>query len=454
MRLAGTSVPRTTLSLNRQIRRFRFLLARPVLAVLILVLQQADPAAAIEVRNVRVGVVADSNRVFVRYDLSTDESKPLFASLHISTDGGTTFLFPVGDVTGDLGWVSPGKELEAVWSYAPTELPASATYAAKIVARSETVVSVADIVSLVDTDRMRTDLESIEGVRHYEFGAELIDRTKDYIESAFRENGLQAQRQRFAANRWNAENLIGRWPGTEAESDVFIIDAHFDTVPTTPGADDNASGVIGMLEAMRVLSQFHFRKSIKFIGFDLEEIGLVGSREYVRAGIPEWENTLGVVNFEMIGYTCQEDGCDDFRPLGDYIHNIGDENSDALRNLFDEAAATYAPELVVLSTLATPDNPNFRRSDHARFWDAGIPALFLTDGANFRNPNYHLSSDISETLDFEFLTRIVRSTVGLIAEQAEPVDAGVGVSEPFGIDPTPARDSSWGGLKRIFGSAP
>ena len=79
--------------------------------------------------------------------------------------------------------------------------------------------------------------------------------------------------------------------------------------PEAPGADDNGTAIAGMLEAMRILSGFSFRNSLRFIGFDLEEPGLKGSIRYVSSSIPDYEEIGGVLNMEMIGYTCEEPNC-------------------------------------------------------------------------------------------------------------------------------------------------
>src|SRR5690606_13275738 len=104
--------------------------------------------------------------------------------------------------------------------------------------------------------------------------------------------------QPFATGR----NLIGRFAGYAEETTTYVLDAHYDTVPNTPGADDNGSGVVGMLEAMHILSPLPSRRTLEFIAFDNEEDLLTGSTTYVQQGIPAYVQIAGVINFEMIGY--------------------------------------------------------------------------------------------------------------------------------------------------------
>lgn len=379
--------------------------------------------------------------VTISYDLNDSEQDSMEVSLRVSDNNGITYLFPVDSVSGDIGYpVLPGGDKQITWRYDPalTKLTdkALASFQAKVIADDRHEIDIQTLVDQVDSVRLHNDLQAIEGVRHYSAGAGMWETTKTFIENKFLGQNLQTYRHEFNYNAVTAANIIGRLPGNGDEAVTYIIDGHFDTVPTTPGADDNGSGVAGMLEAMRILSAYHFKNSIVFIGFDLEEVGLVGSLRYVTDAIPAYQQTAGVFNFEMIGFTCNEAGCDDFAPLGNYIHNISDINSNPLRQQFDLAAATYVPALNIISTQADPGNPNFRRSDHARFWDAGIQALFLTDGANFRNQHYHQISDEISTLNFEFMSNVVKTTVATIATLADIQHIGIGLSNIFVLNTT------------------
>jgi hypothetical protein len=191
------------------------------------------------------------------------------------------------------------------------------------------------------------------------------------------------------------------------------------------------------------LSPYNFTKTIRFIGFDFEETvgiaGLEGSYRYTQTEIPSWEKLEGVANFEMIGYSSEQPNsqqvptgfnilfpsqyntlaADSFR--GNFLANVGDGESVAFANAFDSLSKLYVPALK-LSTLIVPGNgliaPDFRRSDHAWFWDLNVPALLLTDGANFRNHSYHSPGDTIGLLDFTFMSKVVKSTVATIATLA------------------------------------
>jgi Zn-dependent M28 family amino/carboxypeptidase len=289
-------------------------------------------------------------------------------------------------------------------------------------------------------------LLSIQGVRHYQGNPAFLEAVKDSIEARFVSAGLQTFRhafQRPVAN-YTGHNIIGRKPGMGEEQTVFIIDAHFDSVQNGPGADDNGSGVVGFLEALRVLAPYNFERTIKFIGFDFEESvgvsgGLYGSRQYVQTQLQSWETIAGVVNFEMIGYYSEQPNsqqiptgfnilfpneyntvaADSFR--GNFIVNVGDTESQDFTLAFDSLTRQYVPDLKIVS-LTLPSNglvaPDFRRSDHANFWDIDVPALMITDGANFRNTYYHTPNDSVSKLNFTFMSRVVKGAVATIAALA------------------------------------
>jgi Peptidase family M28/Secretion system C-terminal sorting domain len=247
-----------------------------------------------------------------------------------------------------------------------------------------------------------------------------------------------ADYETFSFGNAKGKNVIATKLGKEQEQKSYIIDGHYDTVSNAPGADDNGSGTVGMLEAARILGKYNFKKSLKFIAFDMEEDGLVGSKNFAKTLTAN--NIEGVLNFEMIGFYDEKPNVqslpagfnqlfpqayntvkqDSFR--GNFITNVGNVASNDLLNAFNDAAATYVPSLKVVP-LAVPGTgtlvPDLRRSDHASFWDKNIKALMLTDGANFRNKNYHAASDSLGSINKNFLCNVVKATIATAIKLAE-----------------------------------
>ncbi len=236
------------------------------------------------------------------------------------------------------------------------------------------------MVNQADSMRLHTDMDIMEGTRHYTAGAAHLAEVKDTLFGRFGQYGLAPYYQNFQFNSYQAQNIIGKKAGQVAENTVFIVDGHYDSVNNGPGADDNASAVIGVLEAARILSQYEFRRSIRFIGFDLEELGLRGSQEYVNNGILAGENVAGVLNFEMIGYYSERNNSQVFPPgfnllfpaayatvsadtfKGNFITNVANTSSSGIKQVFDACAATYVPALKVVSIEAPGNGRNLRRT--------------------------------------------------------------------------------------------
>ena len=238
-----------------------------------------------------------------------------------------------------------------------------------------------------------------------------------------------------------SENVIAKLPGQLNPDKTFVIGAHYDTCTPgffcdsngSPGADDNASGVAGMLEIARLLKDVQTDFSIEFVGFALEEIaafdGLpVGSKQYAQSAATEGRHLIGMISLEMIGFFSDEENSqqplfsipsclalsEEGRDVGDFIATVGNDNSATLLNTFQQAAAQYVPDLSVLTGQVAEDGscfPDTRRSDHSSFWDEGYQALLVTDTANFRNPNYHTINDIPSTINFDFARQVTQTTL-------------------------------------------
>lgn len=419
----------------------------------------------------------------IGFDLGDAENDAVTVHFRAGQSGSPAYDFDTGNATGDVGpGVSPGNGKQITWDLSAyiASLP---YFKLMLVADDLQPVDIQAIVEQVDSNRLYNDLAFLEGVRHRTGGAAHLEETKNMIFNRFAEHNLETYLQSFDYGAYTAANIIGNKTGTEQETSIYILGGHFDSVNNAPGADDNASAVAGMLETMRILSDYSFKKTIKYIGFDLEEAGLIGSSQYVQQGIIPGENIEGMIDFEMIGYYSEAQNSQTFPPgfnllypalynevsaegfRGNFITNVSEaDNSVPLMNVFENAAATYVPELKVKSVIAPSSwqtlTPDFGRSDHAPFWVSGIPALMLTDGANYRNPNYHTPGDTIGTLNFTFMANVVKATVAALIDLAEIQHAATWTSdvelpvatsstEPcrFHISPNPADDTlliQWG----------
>ena len=230
-------------------------------------------------------------------------------------------------------------------------------------------------------------------------------------------------------------NVVGRRLGAGAPEQQIVVGAHYDHIPGCHGADDNATGVAATLEIARVLAQAEFDRTILVACWDEEEDGLIGSEAYVAAAVAAKDQIVINFNFDMIGFRSDEMNSQTV-PMGfevvfpDQYAAIeaggfrGDFIAIVSSSLAHEHALTFAAasdrialanELIEIPAGAenTPVFDDLRRSDHAAFWEAGYPALFITDTGEFRNDHYHCLGGPDEVadLDVDFAVNVTRATV-------------------------------------------
>jgi len=257
-------------------------------------------------------------------------------------------------------------------------------------------------------------------------------RAANYIHSVFDDAGLSVREQDYQYNGQRVTNVLATVPATAEASAYYVVGAHYDTVNSTPGADDNASAVAVMLELALRLRRAKLNAPILFAAFTLEEppaylTGHQGSRIFVHGCQTNGDRVLGALILEMVGYTAPRQRYPfvprwpSYPAQGNFIGIIGNWRS---RRFGSAVLRGFRKnrDLPVESLFLPFDGrilPETRLSDHASFWDAGLPALMVTDTAFFRNPNYHLPSDTIDTLDFTFMTQLVKSLELAVLELPE-----------------------------------
>jgi len=282
--------------------------------------------------------------------------------------------------------------------------------------------------------QLESHVRALEGVRHHEATPQAHRAAAEYAHDQLQSLGLAVEWQPFDFRGRTHHNVAARLEGRDPTRPRILIGAHYDTVRGSPGADDNASGVAGVLECARLLSGGSYAATMEFVAFDLEESQKttyrVGSRHYARAARKAGARYAGALVFEMIGYRDRNPASQKVPKLiswmgiptvGDFVAATGDGQSKRLLRTFEREAARAAPDLPVVP-LVTPLRGwvvwQTRLSDNASFWSTGYPALMITDTAFLRNPNYHRASDRAETLDYRFMASIVDATVATAARLA------------------------------------
>ncbi len=389
----------------------------------------------------------------IEIQASDIENDPINVSIHYTI--GDSDIFQQLDLSEHNVSYYPSEEfvpgVKNTWTIPNFELSEQITKM-KLIVEDDQAFDIQSLVDQVDSNALRSNLELIEGPRNRNASLSHLGFCKDLIYTSYLENGLNARIQEYTYQGDIGQNLIGQKLATSKSDTTFIIDGHYDTVLFSPGADDNGSAIVGVMETVKILAPHHFEHNIEFIGFDMEEDGLIGSQMYLdRAdGRDTTQYIGGVLNFEMIGYWDNTPNtqifpngfevlfpeaealvaANDFR--GDFITNVGSTASTWLINAFNTSAEQFVPDLKVVpitTNISGLGAQDLRRSDHAYFWDAGYQALMLTDGANFRNPNYHTGNDKVETLNFTFMSNVVKATIATLAKIAKIKNASSEITE-------------------------
>ena len=257
-----------------------------------------------------------------------------------------------------------------------------------------------------------------------------LEKAAQYIEGEF--SALQFVPKSETVNNKGHRNIIVDVYGSRDRNVIIVVGAHYDTVPNSPGADDNASGVASLLEIAREFRDKKPPVTLRFVAFVNEEEPFFGKDQMgslfnARRSREKGENIIGMYSLEMLGYYSDARRSQYYpRPVrrfyprtGNFIAFVGNLKS---RGFLQESIssfrklARFPSEGLVAPQLLVPD---IRRSDNAAFWFHGYPAVMITDTSNFRNWNYHQITDKYETLDYNRMALVVDGLVRMLEAVAE-----------------------------------
>ena len=272
----------------------------------------------------------------------------------------------------------------------------------------------------VSEDRLRGWVEKISIPRHYRAQPEANRATARWLAEQFEAWGYQVRMQGTCGN-------VVVWPRGESRERI-LVGAHYDSVPETPGADDNGSAVAAMLGCAEILARVAPQAPVCFVAFNCEEDGMVGSAEFA-GGLEGAEFKVKEAHIlEMVGFARHEPGSQRLPTglpiripdIGDFLGLLANKTSGAVMDATLTQARTYLPEFKVigLEVIVGAEKllPVLARSDHLPFWDRGIPAVMWTDTSEFRNPHYHRMTDMPETLDYRFLLQVTQLLAACVIE--------------------------------------
>lgn len=247
-----------------------------------------------------------------------------------------------------------------------------------------------------------------------------LERARQYIAEQFFLMGFEVESLPYKFRGETFYNVEAVLKGSDPSRPSVVIGAHYDSVEGSPGANDNASGVAALLELARLVHKGRPGTTIRFVAFANEEppyfnIGEgMGSIEYVRSIQNPRAAVRCMLSIETIGFYSNEPKSQVYPlPLGffypsqgNFIAFVGNFRS---RDLVRRVVRSFRESATVPSEGAALPSwiPGVSWSDQRSFWEAGIPALMVTDTAPYRYPNYHLPTDTPERLNYEQMARVV-----------------------------------------------
>jgi len=241
-----------------------------------------------------------------------------------------------------------------------------------------------------------------------------------YLFQFYEDLGLQVEYKPFSFMENTLNNIIAQKNGSIFPERIFLITSHYDDVPVTgpaPGADDNASGTAGVMLAAKILNQYDFGCTLRFVNFGAEEYGLIGSKDYAQKAYCSGEDIQGVINLDMIAWNTPGSS-----PNMD-LHALSSiPGSNQLAITFQDVVSEYNLDLI--PELADPVTT---RSDHASFWRYEVPAILVSEDWEDFNPHYHTSDDDLESLqDIDYFTSMIKASLGTLAQEGCLVEGGWG----------------------------
>ncbi len=221
---------------------------------------------------------------------------------------------------------------------------------------------------------------------------------RKFLRDEFESFGFSVSEQNYGSG----VNLIAEKQGSSGK--VLIVSAHYDSV-NNAGADDDGTGVVAMLATAKLIAGKPLKHTVRFVAFDEEELGLIGSAAYAKSIVAKGEKgaILGDVHMEMMGYNARGDG---------KFHVITCDRPDS-----QFMADAFARVVTRLNSGLTITRACTDRSDHSSFWKQNIPALVMSE--NFfggdSNPCYHKKCDKMDQMHLSYFERVAEASANLVA---------------------------------------
>lgn len=271
-----------------------------------------------------------------------------------------------------------------------------------------------------DTTLIRSHLKTLTKTPQFRNHSNIdqLNLTADYIRNIFQKSTDSVSVQEYNVDQKTYKNIICSF-GTENTKRI-IVGAHYDVCGDQEGADDNASGITGLLELSRLLKGKKLNYRIDLVAYTLEEppyfrTELMGSYIHAKSLQESKADVFGMISLEMIGYFKDEAKSQSY-PIGllsmkygnkgNYITLVKKFGSGAFVSQFSKNFK--ATKSILTKTFASPPSlPGIDFSDHLNYWKFGYDAMMITDTSFYRNKNYHQKTDTMETLDIPRMGKVI-----------------------------------------------
>jgi len=300
--------------------------------------------------------------------------------------GDVSFPFPSHEIPENIQKISRHHEIDAA-------------------SKSEVII---DMIQQLDESMILEYLEDLVA-----FGPRVTETTAceqagEWIYNEFQSMGLDVRYHSWSNEGYDSENIEATLPGLDQTSDeIYIVCGHYDSVPGSPGADDDGSGTIATIAAAYIMSQYSFDHTIRFVTFSGEEQGLLGSERYVQEAYSNGDNIVATLNVDMIGFAETEN-------QGNNIKIYHNDDSNWLVDFTDDIADQYN-EYINLNVIPSGWSQG---SDHYYFWEYGYDALFYHE-YEF-NHYYHSPQDTIENMNITYDVKCSRLILATLASLTQP----------------------------------
>lgn len=286
-----------------------------------------------------------------------------------------------------------------------------------------------DVMIFVDQERLKADVKFLTEISpaRNNYNVQSLNKAADYIKNEFQKIGLKTEEQKYFTDGKEYKNIIAMIGDKDAER--IVLGAHYDVCDEQPGADDNASGVAGLLELARLIKSQNIKTTyrIDFVAFSLEEPphfreATMGSAVHAKSLHDAKVKVKGMICLEMIGYFSDEPKSQSYPVSIMKLFYPTKANFIAVVGTFWQGKIVRHVKrfmksgsgIQICSIIAPKFIPGIDFSDHLNYWKYGYNAVMITDTAFYRNNNYHKSSDTMETLDFDKMAEVVKGVYNAV----------------------------------------